>query len=419
MKRYFFLLCAVLMVFPVFAGGGGEKKDSAGSPKEVRLSAVFPGLGRFKPMFDDFFVKFAASELTKKNIKVVIDAEYPAESTLLQTRFASGEYPDIFTTHVASAPMLEKGGYLPDLSNEAFVSKLFPGVKSSVTVNGKVVGLPLESFAWSYLYNKKIFRDNGVTPPNTLTELRSVINKLKAAGVIPFQLPYREAYFAGWTAQVPLCAIAAQKEKNFYTNMDRGTGSFQTIADAGWLDIIDLVIANGPSRPLEYNTDDGIANFANGQGAMMITGPWYSDSILSANPNFELGLAALPIDDNPQNTVVMLAVSTCLSASPSGKNFDITKDFIAFFLDDSVTNDFFNSCKFNQVATNQKINSYPWTEEGLTYVAAGRSYNEHPFPDAFGSAVGPAVQMYYTQQIDKKGFVAEMNRAWKESLELE
>lgn len=170
---------------------------------DVKLSIMLTGLGRFKDQFDEYLTQFAKKELAEKNINITYELELPAEKTLLKTRLASGDAPDIYSLHAAfDAADFEKGGYLPDLTNEPFVGKLMDDVRDIVTINGKVFAVPMESFAWNYLYNKTIFEQYGLTPPTTLTEMKQVVETLNSNKVTPFMLPYKDAYFAGWLTQL-------------------------------------------------------------------------------------------------------------------------------------------------------------------------------------------------------------------------
>ena len=413
MKKALTLLLALALVLGAIPCGA-----SAEGTETVKLSAVLTAYGRYKTAIDDLIAKFAAVQLEKRGINVVIDVEYPQEKEVLSSRLAGGTPPDIFNMHIAlDAPLFDKGGYLPDLSNEEFVGKVFESVSNMTLLNGKIVGAPLETFVWNCLYNKTYFEECGLEFPNTISELKNVIEVFKSKGIAPFSTPFQDPdQFASWTSQVPMCAIAAQLVPDFYEQMEAGTGSFQMLVDNGWLDVVDLILENGTERALNTTKDDGLTNFANGDGAILMTGPWYSEQILAANPDFKLGLGALPIDENPENAVVMMAVSTVITCSPESENYEIAKDFAAFVLDDAVTNDFFNACQFNQLATNQNVDMFPWTADGVKYMEANRVYAEYGMPGSVYEEIGRGLQMYLDKQIDRNGYVEMLDQAYANGL---
>jgi len=413
MKKVSALFLAIVLLISLI----GVATQAAG--EEVKLNMILTNYGRFKPAVDDLIEKFIIMQKEKNGITVSIDVEYPQEKEVLASRLANDESPDIFNLHVAlDAPLYDKGGFLPDLSDEPVAALLYDGVRDMATIDGRLIAIPLESFVWNCLYNKTLFKEHGLTFPNTISELKHVIETFSAAGIPTFSTPFNDpGQFVGWSSQVPMCAVAAQLVPDFYEKMEAGEGSFQSLVDNGWLDVVDLIFANGTSRALDTTTDDGLVNFANGDGAILMTGPWYSNQIMEANPDFELGLGALPIDENPENAVVMLAVSTGITYSPDSKNAELAKDFVTFVLDNAVTNEFFSACQFNQLASNQDIEMFPWTADGVKYVEQNRIYAEHGMPSAVYTAIGRGAQMLFDKQIDRAAYVEMLDEAYASGME--
>lgn len=437
MKKQGMLLVVVILIVGLLAacGGGGnntggqvDNNKSSGdgtgnavneAPREVHLSFMLKGAGRFKDQYEQYLAQFTEKQLAEKNIKLTYDLELPTEGNLLNTRLASGEPPDIYLLHaVFDGDVFHRGGYLPDLSNEPFVDKLFDDVREVVTIDGKVFGVPLETFSWSYLYNKDIFNDLNLDPPSTLDEMEQVIETLHSNGITPFMLPYGRENFPGWTSQLSMSALAANYIPDWWDRMAEGEASLHELKDIGMFDIIDLVNANGPDRALEIGQDDGLAYFAQGEGAMLITGPWYADAILDVNPDFNLGLAGLPVSNNPNDAMVMLAVSNTLTVHPQSPNKDVAIDFLNYVLDDQDSSAFFESMKFNKIANNQDIDTFPWTADGIKYIEKGLTYLDQAIPPAPNEALQKLSQLYYSGQITQDELVDEMDKIWKRSIEL-
>ncbi|MFC0333396.1 ABC transporter substrate-binding protein [Paenibacillus sepulcri] len=421
----------LLLAVTVSACGGNNSSsqnnspDASGTadveqPQKVELNLMLTGLGRFKEQFDQYLKQFAVKEKAEKGIDVTYNMEMPSDANLLKTRLASGDAPDIYSLHAAfDGPVFEKGGYLPDLSNEPFAGKLIESIRNVVTINGKVIGVPMESFSWSYLYNKEIFEKYGLKVPTTLSEMKQVVETLKSNNVTPFMLAYKEESFPGWLTQLSFESVAAKQVPDWWDRMNKGEASFSELKDKGMFDIIDLVNANGTKRPLETGADDGLAKFANGEAAMLITGTWYADSILKANPDFKLGLGALPVNDDPASTMVNLAVSTTLTVYPESPNKAVAVDFLNYILDDKDSSAFFDQLKFNKVASNQQISTFPWTEQGNRYVESGHSYLDQSIPQAANEAIGKMSQSYFAKQITQDQLIAELDKTWKNSLKVQ
>lgn len=160
-------------------GNGGGNADSSntgsadagsGKPRSVTLRLFVEG-PRFKEYFDKYIEQFKAKQLAEKNIEVNVQLEMPPTENaaqILKTRLASNDAPDVFSLHaINNISQYNKAGYLMDLSDQPFVDKLLDSVKPAVTnEEGKVVAVPLETLSWGYLYNKKIFSEQGITPPD-------------------------------------------------------------------------------------------------------------------------------------------------------------------------------------------------------------------------------------------------------------
>ncbi|RXZ84152.1 extracellular solute-binding protein [Paenibacillaceae bacterium] len=427
MKKTWKVAVSALMAIVLLAGcgssggntGNGNEgtgtEPGTGSAKTVTLK-MFIALPRFKEQFDKYIEQFVAKEKADKNIDVKVQLEMPNSdnaSQILKTRLASKDAPDVFAIHaINEIPSFYKAGYLEDLSGQPFVDKLLESVTPSVTIDDKVVALPLETMSWGYLYNKKIFADLNLTPPTTITEMNQVVEKLKQNNITPFELSYKEAWIPQLFLPLSVGARISAGNTDFIERMNKNEGSFTEMKSM--FDIIDLVNANGTPKALEMGGDDGAAAFANGKAAMWVQGPWYAETILKSNPDLDFGVAALPINDNPNDTLINLGASTSLVVSPTSKNKEVALDFLNFMLDDEQSNELFQSLKFNPVATNHNYESYPWVNDATEYVKAGKAYRDPSIPQAVKDEVGKGLQSYFSKQLTQDEVLKALDKAWRD-----
>ena len=92
-------------------------------------------------------------------------------------------YTHLFTLHSNNIATYYEAGHLTDLSGEELAGKIYPDVAAMVTYDGKLLGVPIESQAWGPLYNKAIFEECGLEVPNTLNELKNVVDVLEENGL--------------------------------------------------------------------------------------------------------------------------------------------------------------------------------------------------------------------------------------------
>ncbi|APB72704.1 extracellular solute-binding protein [Paenibacillus sp. FSL M8-0228] len=394
---------------------GSDSSGSGGDGKTVNLK-MFIAQPRLKEHYDKYINAFVAKEKKDKNIDVTVQLEMPPADNaaqILKTRLASNDAPDVFALHaVNEIPPFYKAGYLEDLSGQPFVNKLMDSVKPSVTTkDGKVVAVPLETISWGYLYNKKIFKDLDLQPPGTLTEMKAVVEKLKANNVKPFLLSYKESWIPQLFVPLTAGAMMNTQNKDFIDRMNQDKGSFSEMKSM--FDIIDLVNSNGTDKALEIGGDDGSAAFASGKAAMWIQGPWFAETILKSDPKMDFGVAPLPINDDPNATLINLSTSTSLAVSSTSKNKEVALDFVNYVLDDKDSSAFYEALKFNPISKVHTFKSYPWVNDATEYVKAGKSYQDPSIPQAVKDEAGKSLQSYYAGQLSQDDVIKALDKAWK------
>ncbi|MHB0882588.1 ABC transporter substrate-binding protein [Paenibacillus sp. SEL1] len=394
---------------------GSDSSGSGGDGKTVNLK-MFIAQPRLKEHYDKYINAFVAKEKKDKNIDVTVQLEMPPADNaaqILKTRLASNDAPDVFALHaVNEIPPFYKAGYLEDLSGQPFVNKLMDSVKPSVTTkDGKVVAVPLETISWGYLYNKKIFKDLDLQLPGTLTEMKAVVEKLKANNVKPFLLSYKESWIPQLFVPLTAGAMMNTQNKDFIERMNQDQGSFSEMKSM--FDIIDLVNSNGTDKALEIGGDDGSAAFASGKAAMWIQGPWFAETILKSDPKMDFGVAPLPINDDPNATLINLSTSTSLAVSSTSKNKEVALDFVNYVLDDKDSSAFYEALKFNPISKVHTFKSYPWVNDATEYVKAGKSYQDPSIPQAVKDEAGKSLQSYYAGQLTQDDVIKALDKAWK------
>src|SRR5689334_18791405 len=114
---------------------------------------------------------------------------------VLKTRMQGGDPPDAFQVHMGheltdgyvAAGQVEP---LDDLYKSEGWDKAFPqGVLDIVSANGHFWSVPVNIHRANVLwYNKKVFADNNLQPPETFDDFFKVAEALKAKGITPLAL---------------------------------------------------------------------------------------------------------------------------------------------------------------------------------------------------------------------------------------
>jgi raffinose/stachyose/melibiose transport system substrate-binding protein len=399
------------------SGANGSGTGTGTTAKTVNLK-VFVSLPRFKTQFESYFEQFKQKELADKNIKVNISLEMPSADTadqILKSRMASGDSPDVFTLHaINDIPSFYHAGHLTDLSNQPLVSELLDGVKSGVTYDGKILAVPLESVGWGMLYNKKIFRDNNLKLPETVSEMKQLGDTLKAKNIQPFMIALKESWMAESFPTLAVGALNSSTNRGFVEKMDAGKASYAELN--GLTDAMDMLRGFGDKKVFELDGDQATAQFAEGKIAMWpAQGPWFAEGILKNDPKFELGVAAMPINDDPAATLLNLSTSTSIAVSPDSKQKEVALDLVNFILDAKASSAFYESMMFNPVAKSHTFTPYPWVADVTDYVKAGKAYDDPRIPSGVKNVSETLFQSYYAKDSSKEDVVKAMDKAWADA----
>ena len=180
-----FALYAFLFVLSAFALCGAAE---AGDPVTLKFLHKWP-----KVEYNDFFVQVARDfEKAHPDVKIQIEAagDEPIKDKL-RIQMGTDQQPDIFFSWSGEfARNFIRSGAVLDLTpyfekepswRDGFMKA---GLEPFAT-QGRYYGVPYRINGKFFVYNKKMFDDNGLKEPKTWAEFTAGLEKLKQAGVTP------------------------------------------------------------------------------------------------------------------------------------------------------------------------------------------------------------------------------------------
>jgi raffinose/stachyose/melibiose transport system substrate-binding protein len=424
MKKFLAIALALCVVFSLTACGGNAPAPSKSpvassgnptpaAPREAELT-IMMSFPQYMDQWETYCRQFEEKMLKEENIKVKVNLEMPSSDqyeSILQARLTGDDAPDLYTLHANNIGTYYKAGNLTDLSNEPLADKIYVDVKKTVTAEGKLVAVPLESMAWGVLYNKDIFDECGLQPPKTLSDLEAICEALKAKGYTPFMLAFQEQWVPQLMTALTLGGKVSGELTDWVDRMYADQGSYEEVRDI--FGPIDLIMKNGTDRAMEQGSEAGAADFANGKAAMFVQGTWAAKTIMDTNPNMKLGVLALPVNENENCTRVNLATSTTLAVHPDSKEMDLALKFANYVLDDEDSSELFQSCGFNPLATCHDYESASWVADASDYVARGRAYQDLVLPSSVTDEQGKLLQEYYIGTVTKEEIIRRLDEAFR------
>ena len=298
MKKLVLVLLVMVLCLSNAIAGGQSSSQAAGKES---LTAWFTGDGAER----DFgaYVRNFANLNPEFNLAVTF---YPSEDLKTQQRLAvdSGSAPDMFYINAGTMYSdFQRIGALADITplvNKLnLISRINPDYIKPYTTNGRYFAFPgAQLTVWMNLYvNRDLFARAGVNrDPRTMSELITVCNQLRGAGIEPIAIGDKD----GWPAILLMGDFFAQQVTNMAVINAVNTGRAKFTDNRELRNALEAVINLGKSGAYMtgFSSMDhtaGIMTFAAGQAAMLYNGSWWTGVAGTTDLGFNLDVITLPL----------------------------------------------------------------------------------------------------------------------------
>ena len=314
MKRGLALLTVLAMTAGTLAGCGGSK-DAPAAEQPVQEEQVAEGAGTETAKEDNTgaegkteitfwhymsedkegkFVNEAVEEFNNSQDEIYVNAQYlPREELMKQYTIGvvSGELPDCGMVdnpdHNSYASM---GVFadITDLYNSWEEANFMEGSINSCYYDGKLYGLPWGNNCLGLFYNKEMLDAAGIAVPTTWTELEAACEKLttdsckglaiSAIGNEEGTFQYMPWLLSSGGSVMDLTSDGSKESMTYLYNLiEKGYVSRECV---------------------NWTQADAEKQFAAGQAAMMINGPWQFSGLADDAPDLDYGVAKVPKADS-------------------------------------------------------------------------------------------------------------------------
>lgn len=398
MKRTALVVAAALLL-------SGCAAEPSGSPVTLEFF-------QFKPEAIETFDRIIADfERAHPGIDVVQNHTPTAESAI-RSRLVKNDVPDVIALNGnAVFGELASAGVFHDFAGTPAARVVSPAVQRilddlGVHREGEVNGLPFASNASGVLYNKDLFRRHGVDPPRTWSELIAAAERFRAAGVTPFYLTPADA----WTILPAFNALAANvPPPDFFTRREAGTTTFARAYPPVTAKLGQLFRYGQPDR-FSRTYDDGNQAFARGEAAMYLQGSFAIPAISRFEPDFEIGVFALPATDDPEATRLVSGVDVALTMGREPEHPEESMAFLTYLMRPEVINAYAGEQRAIPPIRDARAVD-PALAEVMPYVERGRlaGYADHHIPLTI------PLEQYLQQYVidgDQAGFLRTLDNEW-------
>ncbi|HIY02012.1 MAG TPA: extracellular solute-binding protein [Candidatus Blautia faecipullorum] len=257
----------------------------------------------------------------------------------LNALIAAGQTPDVYICNPGpNMDVYVEAGAAADLTDilenqeTEWYESFTDGIFERLTYDGKIMAVPTNYAAACTYYNTEIFEEVGVEVPTTYDELLEVCQKIKDAGYDPISCSGGTAWCLSMIAGY-LC--------------DRQGVDLNAIADhsANWTDEVCIEAGKKLQELAQYfqptaagdSNDQAVANFYNGEAAMLVQGSWVIAQINGNKPEFEekCGVFQFPGIEGANDPNRMIVKTDNLLMSSKTEHQDACIAFMKMFTDET------------------------------------------------------------------------------------
>lgn len=311
-------------------------------------------------------------------------------SEQLKILYVQDEFFDVI--ELREAPTLEKAGVLADIP-ESVTELLWD---SFLEEKESCKYLPMYSTSRGIIYNKEIFKKEGIVVPQTWEELLKVCEVLKERGYDPLAAGGEDLWHMEFWGNFLFVNYMLDQQQNIRWEKERiqkMLEDFRMLADAGYIG----------KEYRKVSDSETVREIAAEHAAMLYTGTWMLPQITGMNPEIELGFF---FPQGAQGTQYFISDnSNCWGISKTceedAEKYAAAEKFLEFFYSEGVYEDVLSTMTAQSVARREvKL------EENMTVLSEQEKFQEG---------------MVYTDQILSnieipEGFRNDYNQILRETL---
>ena len=327
---YIFLLILLLLAVPVVGAKLFLKEINLGTNDEEELKGDITFVSNRTDKRDE--IEALINEFEELNPKVNVELELIGDAeTILQRKASVGELPDV-TLVPSNISKNEYANYFLTIDDLGFNDNNIYNYDMGLGSDSRLYCLN-SSITWQgIIYNKEIFQKANIEKlPTTIEELFQACEKIKALGVTPIAINYRQS----WTMNLWVDIIPHLFGNNFSKDTVLGNKTILN-SDSGMYKSLNLareIVKRGYCEEdlLNYDWQQFKNDMNDGKIAMAV---WNSDFI---NQLEDMGMdkddiGMFPI---PETKIIKIYGDYKFAVSKNSDNPEVAKEFLKYIFEES------------------------------------------------------------------------------------
>lgn len=315
-----------------------EPEADAGTVKEVDAVSAASGSIEVEVTFtDQDLEKFQAivdGFVAESGINVELVAPGADYETVMKTRMASGDLPDVWETHGWS--VMRYSEYLRPLNDQPWFDKIDPAAMGVVEASdGNIYVLPVSQVVSGVIYNADTLKEAGVNPEDirTLEDFEATCEKIKALGKTPIHIGGKDSgNAAGFLGSIAPAMLT--DEGCIYPNGDElkngtfdweqyGTPVMQKIADYVNNGYINVDFTTADTKTMQTALGAGDCGFVFRNTPNIVNARNYVEGC-------NVGIIPIPSSTEEGKSSFRIGEGTCLGIWKDTENYDAAAAFLEY-----------------------------------------------------------------------------------------
>lgn len=277
------------------------------------------------------------------------EADNPGIRVEYEIRYADAVYEDMLSKLVARdelgdiVQLKEPTAYARAGLIAPLPSSLAEQSSSRCELSGQTYAMSALASTTGVVYNKALFRECGVEPPETYEDLLSLCAALKRQGVTPIGVGGKDLWHMEYWLNHFLRADILAEDPDFLAECTAGTSSWQDEAAGQMFTHLSQLFARGYVDGRWLSTPDSALAYhlAQGEVAMVFSGPWLAFDAQKLDPALDLGWFYVPNEAGQtvagESADVFWAVTASCAADSA--RYDAAVKFLEYFYSPGIYED--------------------------------------------------------------------------------
>ena len=243
--------------------------------------------------------KIIDAALAAKYPSIKLDWEIVGWGTDLNAKvqqYMQSGLPDIIVGKGQDLATYSSRKILASITGKPYLKNVLDDAVKSATFNGVTYGVEFNALYQGVYYNRKIFKDNGLSIPKTQADLAALIKKLNSLGITPFATHFLDLWSIGnITMQFAINDIFL-KTPGWANDFRAGRINYATSPDARAIYQYNKLIYDNTWKDETFSLEQtkADARLVQGKAAMKVSGSWSIQNFLDVDPGFDFGVFPFP-----------------------------------------------------------------------------------------------------------------------------